>query len=458
MTNDLKYRVLADELEKAIRSGRLAVGSRLPSVRKLMAQRRLSLATVVTALQKLEEGGLVAARAKSGYFVISKGGSSSRTLSEAPMDTRGEPSRGSRLNGDGPDPDLFPRQRLNRIAASVLRRHPHIATHYAHGLGLLKLRREIARRSADFGSFSRPEELVITNGATEALALAVRATTRPGDSVALQSPAHPLVLSVLKALHVNVVELPALAGSGLSLDSLDQAKVSNPGLRTCLLVPNFHPPTGILMSVAAKRDLLAYADRTDLAIIENDVYGELQHEGPRPPPLKAFDESGRVLYVTSYSKTIAPGMLVGWIAGGRWQTLIEASKSAGAVATAEFPQLVLHEYLSRGGHLPHLRRLRHALKERVLRVHDVLTRTLPQGCRWTLPEGGYFLWLELPPGTSADELLTQPTLARLALVSGGRCTTQKLYGHCLRLNVSLLDEGMAADIGAAISRSLDKAP
>lgn len=449
MPTDLKYQLLAGELEQAIRSGRLALGTRLPSLRKLMSQRRVSLATVVTAYQMLEERGLIAARAKSGYFVVSRGDAAASRSAAAPGHARAE-SPVARVDPNSPDGELFPRQRLNRVTASVLRRHPHLATHYAHGLGLPKLRREIARRSADFGSFIRADELVVTNGATEGLLLAIRAVAKPGDSVALETPAHPLFLAVLAELHINVVELAVLPGQGSLLAALEQALARAPNLRACLLVPNFHPPTGALMSVSAKRALLSFAERVGLAIIEDDVYGELQHEGPRPPPLKAFDTSGAVIYVTSYSKSIAPGMRVGWIAAGRWRARIETSKLSAAVATAEMPQLVLFDYLNRGGHLPHLRRLRRSLRERALRTHDGLTNLLPKDCRWSLPQGGYFLWLELPPRIDTADLLARPTMASLPIMSGQRCSPRNIYGHCLRLNTSLLDETMIRALAGAI--------
>jgi DNA-binding transcriptional MocR family regulator len=435
VATDSKYLLLANELEEAIQSGRLAVGSKLSSVRKVMEQRGVSLATVVTAYRTLEERGLIAARAKSGYFVVGKGEVKTRAA-KVVGDPRLTSSTASPVNANCPDLDLFPRQRLHRLTASVVRRHQYLPTIYPHGLGNAKLRSEIARRSADFGSFIRAEELIVTNGATEALMLAIRAVARPGDSIAVQTPVNPLFLTLMAELHIQIVEIPAQT---FSVAALEQTLLAYPNLRACLLVPNFHHPTGALMPVATKRALLDFAERNNLALIEDDVYGDLQHEGPRPPPLKAFDANGSVIYLNSYSKTIAPGMRVGWIAAGRWHAAIEASKQSAPAAMAELPQLVLYEFLNRGSHVPHLRRMRHLLRESALRVHEGLLRVLPKTCCWNLPTGGYFLWLELPKGIDTAQLVAQPALTALHLLSGTHCSKQADFGHCLRINTSLLD-------------------
>lgn len=459
MSTDSKYQLLASELQEAIDSGRLAVGSRLPSVRKVMEQRRVSLATVVTAYRTLEERGLIAARPKSGYFVIAQTVASSAGGKSRPAKPQGNTSIKPALepaNANCPDLELFPRQRLHRLTASVVRRHQYLPTTYSQGLGNGKLRGEIARRSADFGSFIRAEELIITNGATEALLLALRAVTRPGDSVAVESPVNPLFLALFAELQLAVVEIPVLHASGLSLPALEEALVQHPKLRACLLMPNFHHPTGALMPVATKRALLELAERTQLVLIEDDVYGDLQHDGPRPPPLKAFDTGGQVIYVNSYSKTLAPGMRIGWIAAGRWHAQIEASKQVAVVATAELPQLVLYEFLNRGSHVPHLRRMRQLLREGALRVHEALAKILPSSCRWTVPAGGYFLWLELPSSIDVAALLDQPGLAALGLLAGECCSLQGDYRHCLRINTSLLVDDSLALLSTVLGRALDK--
>ena len=453
MSTESKYQLLAGELAEAIRSGRLAAGSQLQSVRKAMQHHGVSLATVLNAYRVLEERGLIAARAKSGYFVLGK--ENPRPVArDEPLRAAPNPAiaAAAAIGGSNyPDVELFPTQRLHRLSASVLRRHQYLATRRPGGLGFPKLRQEIARRSADVGSFLRAEELFITNGATEALMLAIRGVALPGDSVALQTPANPLFLTLLAHLHISVVEVPGCAQE-FSLQALKDTVAKHPKVRAFLLVPNFHHPTGALLSVADKRALLSYAEQARLALIEVDIYGDLQHEGPRPPPLKAFDTSGAVIYLTSYSKTIAPGLNIGWMAAGRWHREIETMKLTATVATPELPQLVLFEFLSRGSHIPHYRRLRQLLRERTLLAGAALTRALPAG-RWSLPAGGYFLWLELPRNVDAARLLEQPGPARPGISAGHRFSSQRSYDHCVRINTSLAGPAVVVDLAKAVNRA-----
>lgn len=452
---DLKYQQLAQELEEAIRQGRLVIGSRLQSVRKVMEQRGVSLATVLSAYRTLEERGLIAARPKAGYFVVANG--AKRAGANGRVDGADSARPGTALGGESanfPEAALLPTQRLQRITASMVRRHPHLSTRRPDALGLGQLRREIARRSADVGNFVRPAEILITSGATEGLALAIRAVTRPGDSVAVQAPANPKLLALLASLHVRVVEMQSEPQLGLSPRALADALARHPDLRAYVLVPNFHDPTGALMPVAVKRDLVDFARPSRLAMIEVDSHGELQHEGPRPPPLKAFDTSGAVIYLTSYSNTIAPGLNVGWMAGGRWHAQIEASKQSVAVATAELPQWVLHEFLNRGSHIPHYRRLRHLLRERTLRVDATLRSDVADICRWSMPDGGYFLWLECPENIDTARLLAHPGLTHSGLLSGRSfSSSQNSFSHCVRINTSLTDPGTVAALAKALKRA-----
>lgn len=453
-TTDLKYEQLAQELETAIREGRLAVGSRLQSVRKVMDVRGLSLATVLSAYRRLEERGLVAARPKSGYFVVSRGSLRSaarRTATEEPNVS--SPSTPTLAPGTSfPHESLLPYERLHRLTASMVRRHPDFAIRRPDARGLGKLREEIARRSAEVGNFVRPAEVLVTNGATEGLSLAIRSVARPGDSVAVQAPVNPRILALLDSLHVRVVEFDTPVGDG-GIQKLEEALRQYPDLRALIVVPNFHNPTGALMPVPAKRALVDLAEVRGLAVIELDIYGELQHEGTRPPPLRSYDSSGSVIYLNSYTNSIAPGLHVGWLSGGRWHAQIEASKRDAAISTPELPQWVLLEFLSLGSHIPHYRRLRQQLREHTLRVESELREAVSDRCHWSTPAGGYFLWLEFPSSVDTAEVLAR---ARLALpgVLPGRCFSSRgAFAHCVCINTSLIQSGSIAALASALGRT-----
>lgn len=429
MASAPKYIELASELEDAIASGRLKPGHKLPSVRETMQQYGISLATVVSAYRTLEERGLTEARPKSGYFVIE------RRQPQA-LHTRIERGAGGvvidcveALAASG----LFPQQRLQRLMASAVRQLPRLAISPSPLKGHEKLRGEIARRSAEFGLFVRADDVFITQGAWEALRLCLQAVAAPGDAVAVESPCHPRFLSLLAALGFDAVELET--GTTPLHSLLEDALAQHPRLRAALVMPNFHPATGALMSVPHKRRLQQLAQQREIALIEFDALGDLQHEGPRPPPVKAFDPHGWVMYCGSFSNIVAPGLPVGWAAPGRWAARFQALKHDTGASQCELPQVVIHDYLRAGSHRPHLRKMRQTLQERMRIAQRALQESLPEGCEWTRPEGAYYLWLQLPQPAVSDALQDQLDATPGLFAPGARFSNSARFQHCLRLNV-----------------------
>jgi len=400
-TTHSKYLQLARSVETAIDSGQLARGCRLPSVRELMKQHSLSLATVTSAYRWLEQKGLIEARLKSGYFV--------RPLPTAqPVAITTRPDSTPSISTPWSAPaELFPQQRLQRLMASAVRRHPCVHTDYVTDSGLVRLRVELARRCAEFGCFLRADQIMVTQGATEALALALRAATTAGDTVAIAQPAHPLFLSLLESLALTPVYITQPIDDADFIAALQALHAQHPRLAACLLMTNFEFPSGRLMPLATKRALVSWASLQQITIIEDDVFGDLQHDGPRPLPLKSFDSDGNIIYINSCSKTTAPGLRLGWIAAGRWQPRIQHLKLSHASSASALSQTVLHDFLAQGSHLPHLRKLRQSLRERCENINGVLQQTLHGLCQWQLPRGGFAFWLELPASISASTLREQ---------------------------------------------------
>ena len=157
--------------------------------------------------------------------------------------------------------------------------------------------------------------------------------------------------------------------------------------------------------------------------------------------------------MSSYSKNLAPGLRVGWIAGGRWHDQIVKRKLE-TPATSELAQLVLYEFLNRGSHLPHLRKMRQTLRENTLYANDRLCRELPSSCRWTVPAGGYFMWMELPDGVHVSALAAAPELSALHLLPGSHCSQELNFNHCLRINTSLLNDSTCDSLISVLNHEL----
>jgi DNA-binding transcriptional MocR family regulator len=425
------YEDLARRFASAIEGGVLRPGDRLPSVRALRAQERLSTATVMQAVARLELLGLVEARPRSGVFVRA------RPRLPEPAPTR--PARGPQVVSVGslvarvvaanrderlvplgiasPAVDLLPAPALARAMGAVTRAAAGGALGYDLPPGFAPLRHEIARRALTWGLSVDPDEVIVTDGASEAVYLALRAVTRPGDAVAVESPAYYGTLQALEALGLRAVEVPCRAETGLDLDALDTI-LTRGGVAAVVAVPNFSNPTGSLMPDAAKRRLARLLATHRVPLVEDDVFGDLSFSGERPPSIRAFDREGLVLTAGSFSKTLAPGWRVGYLLPGRHREQVLLHKYALDVATSAPPQRAVARFLATGAYDRHLRRLRSALHRSMERMSAAVQAAFPSGTRVSRPAGGYVLWIELPGPVDALELHARALEEGIGVVPG----------------------------------------
>ena len=449
MPSDYLYEQLAAELGDAIERGALRAGGKLPSVRRLAEDRALSVATVVQAYSVLEGTGLIEARPKSGYFVRRRtdDGDAPRPPRKSVTATRPAVSDGiARLIAALRDPGVVPLAaayldpgtlkvaQLNRIAAALAREVSTLGARDDTPPGLITLRRALARRSISWGAPLTEHDFVATIGATEAITLALRAVTRPGDAVVVESPTYFGILQTIEALGLKVVEVPAHPRTGIDLPALHDALKAT-AIRAIVTMPTAANPLGSIMPDDAKAALYALAVRHDVPIIEDDVYGELCFDGARPRPIKAWDKDGRVLLCGSVSKTLAPGYRVGWIAPGRYQDDIERLKFSQSLACPTLTGMAVAEMLSSGSYDRHLRRLRHVVAGEVARYRDEVLARFPEGTRVSAPRGGFVLWVELP-GAVDTLVLQERALARGVAVAPGPIFSarQQRFSACLRLS------------------------
>ncbi len=443
------YLWVAEHVEGAIRSGGLRVGERIPSIRHFSRQLNVSASTVNLAYQVLEQKGLLVARERSGFYVAE------RRLPPEPVVMLPQPYVGDVTVGDliaqvhhaakdpkfvplgvgSPSPDLFPQQRLTRILRQVCLEHPETFTGYDLAPGSPELRKQISRYALDVGYHVAPDEIVTTCGAMEAIFLCLRAVAEPGDAIAIESPGYYGFLQALEALGMRAVEVPSHPVDGLQLDDLEAAIVTH-GVKACLLMPNFNNPTGVLLSEAKKRALVALVSRYRVPLIEDDLYGDLAFDGSRPKPCKAFDTQGLVLLCSSFSKTLSPGLRVGWCTPGRFQQRVELLKVASTLAGPGLSQMAIARYLQQGGYRHHVKGVRSTFRNNIERAVQTIFDSFPDGTKVGRPQGGFFLWLELPESVDAK------TLFRLGL-QHGICTTpgpmfsaSGSFQSCLRLSCS----------------------
>lgn len=452
------YENLANEFARLIGDGQIRPGDRLPSVRHLARQRSLSISTVVEALRTLESRGMVEARPQSGYYVrrrpmrmieaatVPAGAlpgqpgpplevGVSRRLVEVLRfnETPGMVPFGSAL----PAPELLLAPRLNRLYASLARRKPQLLATSSHcGLTEASLLRAITRRALEWGCPLAADEVVVTNSCTEAMALCLRAVTRPGDTVAVESPTYYVMLQLLEAMGLRALEIPTHPVTGVSLDALELATRpprDQGGVAACLLIPNGANPLGSVMPDNAKQRLATLLAERGVPLIEDDIYGDICFSGARPRPIHAFDPSGNTLLCTSFSKTVSPSLRVGFVAAGRRVADIVLQKTLTSGKTNPLTQHVIAELMESRGFDVHLRTLRRRFAEQIARTRDAVARHFPAETRVSDPQGGFVLWLELPPEVDCTALHRRALREGIAFVPGEMFSAGGQYRNCLRL-------------------------
>ncbi len=468
------YRRVAARIEGLVAAGTLQPGDRIPSIRKLSTQLSVSVSTVLEAYRVLEDRGVVEARPQSGYYVRPR-----RQLPAEPRRTEGaaptELAIGDlilRIVREANQPGIvplgaatgssrfFPATRLGRLVARVARENPDTAARYGPVSGADTFRKEIARRALEAGCSLAPTDVVATAGCQMALHLCLRAVTRPGDTVAIESPTYYGLLEAMELLQLKALEIATHPRDGICLSELEAA-LAGGHVRACALVPNFGNPLGHRMPDDAKRALADLLVRYDVPLIEDDINGDLSFEGTRPKAVKAFDTTGRVLWCSSFSKTLAPGLRVGWTAPGRYRQIVERLKFSSSVATATTQQLAIASFLASGGFDRHLRRLRRTYADLTRRFQDAITEHFPEGTRISRPQGGHVLWVELPPGADALDLHDAALAIGVSIAPGPIFSANRRYRQFLRLNCAVDwtdDVPIAiARLGELVHRHLDEA-
>jgi DNA-binding transcriptional MocR family regulator len=444
------YERCANDIAELVRSGILRPGDKLPSIRDASLARGLSRGTIFQAYYLLEAAGLIEARARSGYYV--RAANRTPKFSEPDVSTPDCVARkvdvgklvfdllgcvGRRdfapLGSAFLSPSLCPLKQLARHLWTEMRDFDpwHLIEDLASGNAAL--RRSLVLRYAIDGIALDPAELVLTNGAMEGLSLCLQAVTQPGDVVVVESPTFYAALQVLERLHLRAVEVATAPGRGIDIDALARA-LDQHHVTACWLMPNFQNPLGSLMPEDSKKALVALLAKHEIPLVEDDAYAELYFGAKKPLPAKAFDTQGLVMHCGSFSKCLAPGYRVGWVTGGRFARRIEELRLMYTLSPAIPSEAAIAAYLHQGGFDRHLRRMRSALASYQAIAVKAVQDYFPAGTRMAIPQGGYFLWLELPDAVDTLELHLQARKRRISLAPGPLFSSDRRFTHCLRLN------------------------
>ncbi|MFK4136716.1 GntR family transcriptional regulator MpaR [Pseudomonas luteola] len=436
-------------IAELIRTGVLSGGQKLPSVRHASRTYGVSASTVFQAYYLLEDRGLIIARARSGYYVREHAKrplhepdakkESARTtdvdVSElvfSVLDSLKDPNTvpfGSAF----PSPELFPLPRLARSMTNSLKQLSTQAVIADMTSGNENLRRQIALRYMVSGTLIPFEELVVTHGAMEALNLCLQCITSPGDLVAIEAPAFYATLQVLERLKLKAVEIPVHPREGIDLEILKDSFSRLP-IKACWFMSSLQNPLGASMSEDKKKELFDLLKQYQVPLIEDDVYAELNFNSKPPRPVKSYDDDGLVMHCGSFSKCLAPGYRVGWVAGGRFAEAINRLKLMTTISPSVPAVAALADYLQHGGYDRHLRKLRHALETQQGAMLASAARHFPKETRVTRPNGGYFLWFEFPEAVDTLQLFRLALAQGISLAPGPIFSATRRFRNCARFN------------------------
>lgn len=451
--NQYRYKKVEQELSKHIEAGDLVPGDKLPSLRQMSSSLQVSISTVSHAYEELEKRGLIESRPRSGYYVrnefraiptpeiniprrIEPQTVTKNKLIQTALETVGNKDL-LPLGVVCPSNDLLPTRQLAKIMNSVIRENPLETAGYEIIPGNLDLRRQIAFRSVDCGSNITADELLVTTGAMEALYISLRTLTRPGDLVLIQSPSYYCFLQLVENLGLRAIEIPSCPKRGINPDRVEEITRTF-DIKACIFSPNFNNPDGSLTSDDRKREIVEILAKRKIPLVEDDVYGEIYFGDTRPRTLKSFDRTGRVLLCSSFSKTIAPGYRVGWLAPGRYLEKALEIKATTNVSCVAPTQMAIARYLRETLYDRHLKKLRAAMKEQMGKMRTEIGLSFPEGTKVTNPKGGSVLWVELPERTDGVELFFKAREEGIGIVPGIVFSPQDVFSNYIRLSSGAL--------------------
>lgn len=439
------YRQLARHFRLQIESGRMAPGDRLPPTRNLARRLGVGRISVVNAYAQLQADGLIAAHPGRGTFVVGgrpsapSGGSGWRLPAALNLSMR-EMVRLARqpgviaFSGGTPPEEFLPVEPLRSAINAVLDRDGAAAVAYEEAEGYPPLRAGVAEYVLSLGIHCQPDDVLITGGAQQALDLVVQAVLGEGDRLVTGNPTYLGMLDIAHVRRVVPIGVPVDA-DGVRLDALEMAvREHHPGL--IYVAPTYHNPTGAVMPLHRRRQLLALAKRYGVPVLEDAVYHEMGYREPPPLPLKALDEEGLVLHASGFSKILLPGTRIGYlIAGGPLRDRLAHVKQAADICTPGLNQRAMHVYLASGALIGHLSRVRAELRARCEAACQAAARHLPPGSQWVEPRGGLYLWVRLPDdGPTAAELYVTAIQHGVAYAIGTLFHTDGGGSRHIRLN------------------------
>jgi 2-aminoadipate transaminase len=468
------YIQLRDQLRSLVHTGDLRPGDRIPASRELAQVLGVHRTTVANAYAELESEGLIQGHVGRGTFIKSDG-NGLKITPPAPASMNGHDGLRwellfaderseeilTRLTAEAPDDALsfvmarpavefFPVEDLQSCVHAALKREGPDILNLGASDGFAPLKEALLDLLKQDGIPAKDENLLVTAGCQQALDLIAKAFVRSGDTVILENPTYPGATAVFAGVHARCLGVPvrthAEPGStlGIDLEALEMTLAAN-RIKLLVLTPDFQNPTGVSMTLASRKRVLELAARHQVPIVEDHIYARLNARVERVPSLKQLDRSNLVIHIDSFAKVAFPGLRVGWIiAPPAAIERLRLVKQTTDLHTDQLAQATLAEFLRRGLFQKHLARMRKIYATRLHAIDAALRKEMPEGVRWLMPEGGMCIWLELPPGYDASELMIHARERGVLFAPGRYFYVSQPMPNTLRLGFASLNEKQIA--------------
>ncbi len=450
MENHL-YMQVAEGLEKMINDDVLRIGDKLPSVRVLSEEYGISMGTAFQAYYHLEGKGLIESRPKSGYYVrfskkrfpelpkmippatLSHDVSVKEMIHSIYSDIASTNEKVINFALAVPDPALIPIAKINKSVVHVLRNFKDSGVSYDHPQGNVELRTQIARLAFNWGGKVKADDVLITGGCLEAITLCIKSVTKPGDTVAVESPNYFGIFQAIESMGLKVVEISSCPVNGLDLECLQKAIKKYP-IKACVVIPNFNNPLGGCMPDENKKKLVEITTKKNIPLIEDDIYGELYFGKNRPKTCKYYDTKGMVMHCASISKSLSPGYRIGWVIPGKFLEQVKQIKRIHNISSPTLTQAAMAHFLQNGRYEYHLKGLRKALYTQCLRYMQAIIDYFHEDTKVSRPHGGLVLWVQLNKKVNAFRLRTEAIKQNVSVVPGKIFSASSGYDNCIRIS------------------------
>ncbi|MEC1580313.1 PLP-dependent aminotransferase family protein [Bacillus subtilis] len=437
-----------------IRSGLLEEGSKLPSVRSLSKQLEVSLVTAVKAYKQLEQDGFATSIQGKGTFVKAKISEKKKVEAIPSYDwqlslqdylPRSQFARYHiapqkvHLSSSMIDPKLLPNRYFEHEVQQVLSENPELLSIYGNVQGDNQLRSEMSAYLKRSGVTSTPENILVTSGLQQSIDLVARTFVGPGDVVVMEAPTYPGAIDIFRGRGATILMVP-VDKDGMRIDILQNVCEKHKP-KVIFTIPTFHNPTGFVMSLKRRKQLLDVAGSIHSIIVEDDPCSEIYFEKKPPVTLKSMDQFGNVIYLRGLSKTIAPSCRIGILtASGSIFNRLLAAKANADLGSPLLTQKAILPLINSKRMIDHSRKLRTALKIRRDLALDLLTSLSPEGVSWTIPEGGLNLWISLPSWIDSHLLLSEAKKQQITFLPGSACYPVGQENNHLRIGYSYINE------------------